>query len=351
MEQKRFSSQKLIETATALLQRAGMNEKQAFDVAEVLVEADLMGHTTHGLNLLVPYLAEIRGGSMNVTDDFDTISDTSSTAVWDGKYISGVYLTRRGIEEAMVKSATAPVVTYTIRRAHHIGCLAAYMPQIVEAGRIGLLYASDPRAKMVAPFGGVTPVYSPNPIAAGIPGGTNGPIIVDVSTSATAAGTVGRAKKRGESLSGKWLLTTEGTVTDDPNALDAEGSSILPLGGDDTGYKGYALALIVEALTSGLGGFGRKDEPTNWGTSVFLQIIDPDGFSGRGALEAEMGRLTDACRSAKPRTSGTPVRIPGDRALALKAEQLERGIALPGEIVAALEEECDGEGVPFPQAL
>lgn len=351
MEQTRFSSQSLIETAVALLQGAGMNAEQSTVVAEVLVEADLMGHTTHGLNLLPPYLKEIREGRMNVEDELDTISDAQTTAVWDGKYISGVYLTRRAIEEALAKSATTPVVTYTIRRAHHIGCLAAYMPMVVEAGRIGILYASDPRAKMVAPFGGVTPVYSPNPIAAGIPGGANGPIIVDVSTSATAAGTVGRAKKRDESLPGEWLLTGDGTVTDDPNALDKEGSSILPLGGTDTGYKGYALALIVEALTSGLGGFGRKDDPTNWGTSVFLQVIDPEGFSGSAALEAEMDYLTAACRSSSPRGAGEPVRVPGDRALARKAEQLMNGVALPEEIFAAIENECRQAGVTVPSAL
>jgi L-lactate dehydrogenase len=351
MSEQRFSSRELTETASSVLQHAGMSDAQADVVAAVLVEADLMGHTTHGLNLLSPYLTELREGRMNVRDSYETVVDTPSTAVWDGRYISGVYLTQQAIDAALAKSSSVPVVTYTIRRAHHIACLAAYMPRIVEAGRIGILYASDPRAEMVAPFGGVTPVYSPNPIAAGIPGGPGGPIIVDVSTSATAGGTVGRAKKRGVSLAGEWLLTAEVSVTDDPNALDEEGSSILPLGGLDTGYKGYALGLIVEALTSGLSGFGRKDEPTNWGTSVFLQIIDPEGFSGLGGLEAEMSHLTDACRSSKPRGNAPPVRIPGDRALALKAEQLEHGVALPQEIAAAMEEECNRRGIPFPRAL
>lgn len=350
MEEKRYSSRELIDTAATLLQRAGMEIQQSITVAEVLVDADLMGHTTHGLNLLLPYLSEIRVGRMNVAGAYETIVDTPSTAVWDGHYVSGVYLTDLAIEEALKKAKTTPVVTYTIRRAHHIGCLAAYMPRIVDEGKIGILYASDPRAKMVAPFGGITPVYSPNPIAAGIPAGPAGPIIVDVSTSVTAAGTVGRAQKRGVPLPSEWLLTANGDITDDPRVLDEAGGSILPLGGTDTGYKGYALGLIVEALTSGLAGFGRKDNPTNWGTSIFLQVIDPERFSGREGLEEEMIELTDMCRSSAPRKEGTPVRVPGDRALALKKEQLQRGVALPEEITAIVKEECDREGIPFPRA-
>jgi hypothetical protein len=37
--------------------------------------------------------------------------------------------------------------------------------------------------------------------------------------------------------------------------------------------------------------------------------------------------------------------------LALKAEQLEHGVALPQEIAAAMEEECNRRGIPFPRAL
>ena len=51
-----------------------------------------------------------------------------------------------------------------------------------------------------------------------------------------------------------------GNATDDPAVLFNEPKgTLLPLGGLDAGHKGYALALLVEALTGGLAGFGRAD--------------------------------------------------------------------------------------------
>ena len=50
--------------AGALLIRAGMEPERAAVVADVLVEGDLLGHDTHGLQLLAPYLDEIAAGDV-----------------------------------------------------------------------------------------------------------------------------------------------------------------------------------------------------------------------------------------------------------------------------------------------
>lgn len=50
-----------------------------------------------------------------------------------------------------------------------------------------MILSSDPSDAHVAPFGGLKPVMTPNPIAVGIPTGGD-PVMVDVSTSITTAG-------------------------------------------------------------------------------------------------------------------------------------------------------------------
>ena len=60
----RFSAAALTAFAHALLVQAGVRDDIATDVADILVEADLLGHTTHGLALLAPYLKEIEQGTM-----------------------------------------------------------------------------------------------------------------------------------------------------------------------------------------------------------------------------------------------------------------------------------------------
>ena len=115
------------------------------------------------------------------------------------------------------------------------------------------------------------------------------PVLLDVSTSTTTNGLTGRLKGEGAVLGHPWLLDAAGQPTPDPAALftDPPGS-ILPLGGLDSGHKGYALGLLVEALTAALGGFGRADASEGWGAAVFLQVIDPAAF---GELGVELSRF------------------------------------------------------------
>ena len=54
----------LLRLAGELLCKAGMAVDIAAVVAEVLVEGDLLGHTTHGLALLPAYLEELEQGTM-----------------------------------------------------------------------------------------------------------------------------------------------------------------------------------------------------------------------------------------------------------------------------------------------
>jgi LDH2 family malate/lactate/ureidoglycolate dehydrogenase len=112
--------------------------------------------------------------------------------------------------------------------------------------------------------------------------------------------------------------------------------TLLPLGGLDAGHKGFALALIVEALTGGLAGFGRADASEGWGATVFVQAIDPDAFGGRDAFLRQMSWLGDACHSATPRPGGDGVRLPGERGLARWRDQSENGVALHPTILPSL---------------
>jgi len=330
---------RLKDMAARLLAASGIPPSASEVIAGILVEADLMGHTTHGVNLLPAYLAELTEGNMKASGEPRIVSDNGSAVVWDGDYLSGVWLTYRAVTEAIGRATEYPAVTYVIRRSHHIGCLAAYMPIITDQNLFGILSASDPSVGIVAPFGGTAPLLTPNPIAAGIPAGPDGPVIIDISSSVTAAGVVNRHKKSGEPLPEKWLLDADGNPTDDAATFGGEDSStIMPLGGEIAGYKGYALALLIEAMTSGLAGYGRTQHPDTWGTSVFLQVINPAYFSGTEAFEREMKWLAAQCRGSKPRPGVDSVRVPGDRARSKKREAMEHGVAVEQELLDRIEE-------------
>ena len=175
-----------------------------------------------------------------------------------------------------------------------------------------VLACSDPNACSVAPFGGLDPVFTPNPVSAGIPA-PGLPIVMDISTSATTNGLTNRlASRKARRLAGAgWVLEGQGRATDGPGeALFREpNGTILPLGGLDSGQQGrWARRCWWEVLTGGLAGHGRADAKEGWGATVFLQIIDPDAFAGLAAFQRQTGELVRQCHASRPAQPGKPVR-------------------------------------------
>jgi LDH2 family malate/lactate/ureidoglycolate dehydrogenase len=347
----RFSATTLQQFGESLLVASRLPADRAHDVAEVLLEGDLLGHTTHGFALLPAYLDSLKHDAMERHGEPEVVADADSSLTWDGNYLPGPWLVRRAVGAARERLAKHPVVTVVIKRSHHIGCLQAYLKPVTDAGLFILLACSDPQSRTVTPHGGISPRYSPNPLAVGIP--TNGvPILIDISTSTTANGLCQRLAMTGEKLPGPWLVDCEGQPTDDPQVLfDGRGGSILPLGGTDLGYKGFALGLFVEALTSALGGHGRATGETRWGASVFLQLINPEKFGGREAFLRETSFLSQACIETPVAAGKPPVRLPGQAALTRRAEQLEHCIELHPPIMPKLIPWAEALEVKLPASL
>src|SRR4051812_23467895 len=172
----------LIDFARELLARSGLPAEKARAVAEVLVEGDLLGHTTHGLALLPGYLADLEKGGMTREGEPRVIADFPAAVTWDGNKLPGPWLVRSALDLAMARAAVNGTCSMVIRRSHHIGCLAAYLKPVADRGLMVLITCSDPAAKGVAPHGGRREVMTPNPIAAGWPA-AGGPVMLDVSMS------------------------------------------------------------------------------------------------------------------------------------------------------------------------
>jgi LDH2 family malate/lactate/ureidoglycolate dehydrogenase len=289
-DQSRYRPADLIEYATALFAAAGCDGDKPATIAAALVEADLLGHTTHGLQLAPAYLRELESGAMIGRGDPEVITDRGNAIVWDGRRLPGIWLTATAVELAVERAKTNGIVAVAIRRSHHIGCLATFLQKATDRGLMMIIASSDPAVASVAPFGGRKAVFTPDPLAVGIP--TDGdPILIDMSASITTNGMSSRLRAEGKRFPGKWALDAAGQPTDDPAALftDPPGT-ILPSGGADHGHKGYGLALLIEALTQGLGGLGRAESPAGWGAAVYIQVIDPAAFGGDAAFRREGAR-------------------------------------------------------------
>ena len=321
-----------------LFEKAGADTEVAQVVTRVLLEGELLGHRTHGLNLVSRYIDGMLSGQVKArAQALEQVSDSGISSLFDGHYVLGPYCVSRALDCAAKGAAGQGIGIAVVRRAAHIGCLAAYLKPYTDQGLVAVLYSSDPSVGLVCAHGGVDPVYTPNPIAAGIP--TRGePILLDVSMSTVTLGLVGQCRDAGSRLPHPVLVSNDGQLSDDPrDFFTSPPGSILPLGGQAFGHKGFALALLVEALTSGLAGHGRKDAPDQWGASATAVVIDPRFFGGLQAFTDETSFLGQLVLASRPLDAERPVRLPGQAGLALRRQALEQGARLSPQLVADLD--------------
>jgi len=332
----RYSAPALVAFARSLLERSGLDAPKAQAVASILVEGDLLGHHTHGLQLLPAYLTELEKGTMQKTGDARVVADFPAAVTWDGQRLPGPWLTQEALALAVTRARVNGTCTVIVRRSHHIACLAAYLKPIADAGFFAMLSCTDPTVASVAPHGGRRGLYTPNPLAAAWPTAGD-PVILDVSMSITTNALTARLHREGRKFPGPWAVDAAGELTDDPAALFAsEPGALLPIGGADHGHKGFALGLLLETLTGGLAGHGRADPKEGWSATTCVQVFDPALFGGRDEFVRQTEWLAAACRAAPPRAGFTGVRLPGETGLRRRATQLAQGVELYPGIMTAL---------------
>ncbi|MBL4719584.1 MAG: Ldh family oxidoreductase [Alphaproteobacteria bacterium] len=333
---ERYRASDLLECASLLFQRAGLDAPIAAVVAEILVEADLLGYATHGLQFTPAYIAGIETGRTATSGEPVIINDHGGTLLLDAAGLPGQWVVVKALEMAFARLDTHPVVCMVIRGSENISCLATYVKRAALQGYMAILTTSSPGNAAVAPFGGRVAQYSTNPMAFGIPTDGN-PILIDTSMSSTTNRLLEKTRRTGGRLPGQWLIDNKGQRSDDPEDFFADPpGAIAPAGGADLGHKGFAFAILVEALTSGLAGVGRADGDDAKGSNIFLQVIDPAAFGGPDAFKRETGYFAALCRDTPPLSPDSPVRMPGDRAFDLYERQQRDGVDLHPEIMARI---------------
>ncbi len=342
----RIPAERALAFAEDVLRHHGLSVPHRRAVAENLIASDLLGHRTHGLAKLAQYVEMLKHGDIAREGEIEVRSDHGSSLSWNANRLPGAWVVGRCLEVMLERIDDQPVVAATIANCSHIGCLQTYLEPIARRGIIAMLMASDPAVATVAPFGAIDPVLGPNPIAMGIP--TQGdPVLIDQCTSTVSNSEVRLAADAGRRLRGPWLLDNAGQATDDPSALSAvPRGTIMPLGGADLGHKGFGFGLMVEALALALSGYGRSGPPKRaGGQGVFVQLINPRFFAGAEAFGNEFGALAGKIKAARPSPGRPAPRLPGERALSSRREQMEGGIEIDTNVLSQLERLAVGAGL------
>lgn len=341
----------LTDFASLLFETAGVGQREARIVARSLVGANLRGYDSHGVMRIPFYIRAIREGRVKSAQALRVERETPAVLVCDGGWGLGQVLARDLMERLIVKARTVGVACGTLRQAAHIGRVGEYSEMAAEAGLAAIICANGHGSgQRVAPVGGKAGRLGTNPLSIGMPGGKEGPFILDFGTSATAEGKVRVKRIAGQSVPAGWILDADGNPTTDPNKLygDPPGS-ILPMGGDQA-YKGFGLAFMIEMLTGGLSGgqCAHPGAPPPVGNDVLFLVLAPDLLGGQRHLLAQISVLEPFVRETPRREGVDRITLPGDPERDLLARRQAQGIPLDDGNWAELEKLAGELGVPAP---
>src|SRR6266849_9880323 len=228
----RVPADRLHRIGVALLVAAGAPPHEAEIVMRHSVNTNPAGHDSHGIIQIPTYIDRIQAGHIVPGAPWTITQASPTTTVIDGHWGFGYTVTERAMQLTIDKADRANVAAATVFRQGHIGRLASYTLMAAQADMIGLITADSGRStKQVAPFGGREARIGTNPLSIAVPSNLEGPLFLDMATSAVAAGKISLAVSRGESIPLGWVIDRSGKPTSDPTQLKT--GALLPLGGSE----------------------------------------------------------------------------------------------------------------------
>jgi len=322
-----FSPDTLRRTAQLILEAAGTPPDLAQVVSESLVEANLVGHDSHGVIRLPSYVALVRQGQVKPSARPSVLTKHQATARVDAARGWGQPAARLATQTAIELAQDYGVGVVTIDRCNHIGRLGEYVENMSRAAMIGLaLCNAEP---VVAPFGGRQGRMGTNPIAWAIPRGSDQePLLVDFATAGVAEGKLRVAKAKGEKVATGLILDRDGRSSTDPADFYA-GGALLPFGG----HKGYGINVMIELLGGALSGMAPSALPDyHGGNGTMLMAMNIAAFVPLEQFTAQATALCEKIKATPTAEGFSEVLVPGEPEMRSRRQRLAEGILLPEQI-------------------
>jgi len=322
----KITAQAATTLATGLLEQRNALPGHAFLQATVLVEAELKGHPSHGLQRLPRLLRRIERGLIDPRTEGTSRWRSEAVLEVDGGTGLGPVVAMAALGRLLDRVAATGIALAAIRNNNHLGMLAYYVEQAAAAGKIAIAMSSS--EALVHPHGGTRAMLGTNPIAVAVPTADR-PLVLDLATSIVSMGKIHHHAALGLPLAEGWARDEAGQPTTD--AARAKRGAIAPFGD----AKGYGLGIAVELLVAALTGAalapdvrGTLDAESLCNKGDVLIVAEPAAAPG---LAQRLSAYLDLIRASPPADPAVPVAVPGDGAARRRAKSLEDGIAVePG---------------------
>lgn len=318
-----------------LLMTQRLPEKDAFVVADNLVDADLCGVESHGVSRMAIYMkrlaTKVVSSSFNIKVEHEYPASAAINACNSMGMVAGEYAMKRCIEKAKENGCCF----ITVNNSNHYGMASYYVKMAADAGMIGITGTNAP--PNIAPWGSYQAYLGTNPIAFAVPK-SGEPIILDMAPSVVAMGKVIMAAKLGKSIPEGWALTKDGKPTTDPK--EGMKGTVVPIGGP----KGYGLSMFVDIFSGILSGaqFGPHlnnmwsdfENPQNVGH--FFCVVDISKFVELDVFKNRVDQMVAEIKALPKNEGVNEIFVSGEIESRRKAERKEKGIAVPDVVFEEL---------------
>jgi ureidoglycolate dehydrogenase (NAD+) len=329
----RVDATKLKAFCTDVLAAEGVPQDDAHIVADSLVEANLRGVDSHGVIRLSMYVERMQKGGNTRTTTLEEVQGSAGLTVLDAHNGLGQVASHQAMQLAIARAKETGLAAVGVRNSSHFGMAAYYSMMALEHDMIGLAL-SNTNVNMTTSTS-AKPGVANNPWSAAIPAGQEQPVVIDMASSIVAAGKLMNAIAKGEKVPLGWGVDAEGQVTDDPAKI-FYGGSLLPFGG----YKGYAIALLIDVLCGVLtgSGFGNdvtsptKDRAKPTRAGHFFLALDLKTVGEPAEFKQRMDRMIGDLHALTPAPGVDRVRVPGELEFEARRDRTANGIPLPQAI-------------------
>ena len=323
-----------------LFVQAGVGESAAAGIAEILVESDLRGIESHGVNFAPRYLRGIRRGLLNPRPQMTFVREHGAVAVLDADNGLGFVSARHAMDRAMTFASRHGIGAVSVRNSNHFGMAAFYAMQCLDATMIGHATTDGPPHTVL--WGGREPFVCNNPIAWAFP--TQEPPAIVVDTALTGVKEKIRlAAARGESIPAGWAVGPNGEATTDPNV--ALQGALLPIGG----HKGSSLIVANELLCGAMAGacFSCEISPAlvmgadhhdRWACGHFLMALDVAAFEETDVYLRRVEEFRSRVRASAPATGVERVYLPGEIEWETAQDRRANGLPVAHATLQALDD-------------
>lgn len=298
----------------------GFDSEPAARCAHIFAENSLVGVASHGLNRFPRFLEWIERGWIMPKQTPQRVASFGSLERWDGRLGPGPLNAQAGMGRAMEMAEEGGVGVLALRNTNHWMRAGTYAWQAAEAGFVGICFTNtEPN---LPPWGSSQAKLGNNPIAVSIPRSDGRHVLFDGAMSQFSYGTLENAAGSGKALPIPGGFTRTGELTDDPEAI-LKSKRALPIGY----WKGAGLSLVLDLLatllSAGQSTLDLGAQVAEYGVSQIF-VAFARRLMDLPALQAIERTLADL--HAASSEGDASVRYPGERLLAIRAENLRDGV-------------------------